>query len=311
MKPLLSVIVPVYNVEQYLAECVESILNQSFRNFELILVNDGSTDSSLEICKHYQIADNRVRVIDKPNGGQSSARNKGLDEARGKYISFVDSDDYIHLDTFISCVKYLERFDADFVSFPYQRVGSGTDNHYTLSKYLPEKSNEKLFSLWINGKLLTNYLWDKVWSARMFEKLRIPEGMIYEDRFIFVDLLKSVKNAGFISDGMYYYRQHEGQTTMRHDCYALTGMIVADCHIVQEMPGSMVDEMRVVKHRLFSNFIEYHQHFGYNQAISSLVIKSLKVGSVGMNNLRPSLRMILFMTLGGRLYDLLFKFSHQ
>ena len=96
MDPIISIIVPIYNVDKYLSRCIDSILNQTFKNFELILVNDGSTDKSLDICKYYKNIDNRKYIINKKNGGLSSARNAGLEIARGKYIGFVDSDDYIH-----------------------------------------------------------------------------------------------------------------------------------------------------------------------------------------------------------------------
>lgn len=94
--PKISIIVPIYNVEKYIEKCIQSILNQTFSDFELILVNDGSTDSCGEICDKYKKLDDRIIVIHKVNGGLSSARNAGIDIARGEYIGFIDSDDYIH-----------------------------------------------------------------------------------------------------------------------------------------------------------------------------------------------------------------------
>ena len=95
MKPRISIIVPVYNVENYLVKCIESILNQSFKNFELILVNDGSNDNSLNICKKYIEIDNRIKLISQINKGLSAARNTGLRYAKGNYICFIDSDDFV------------------------------------------------------------------------------------------------------------------------------------------------------------------------------------------------------------------------
>ena len=94
--PLISVIVPVYNVENFLHECVDSIINQSYSNLEIILINDGSSDKSGEICEIYALKDSRIKVYHKKNGGLSESRNMGLDHATGSYISFVDSDDYVH-----------------------------------------------------------------------------------------------------------------------------------------------------------------------------------------------------------------------
>lgn len=124
---LLTIIVPVYNVEPYLSDCIESILSQSFDNFELLLIDDGSTDSSGEICDRYAKSDKRIRVFHTENQGVSSARNRGLDEARGKYISFVDSDDYIQADTYSQNIKILEAdLSIDFVQIPISdRRGGG------------------------------------------------------------------------------------------------------------------------------------------------------------------------------------------
>lgn len=108
MNPEISIIVPVYNVEKYLKRCIDSILNQSFENFELILVDDGSTDNSGKIVDEYEGIDKRIRVIHKQNGGQGSARNRGLDIAKGNYIGFVDSDDWIHRDMYKCMYKFMK-----------------------------------------------------------------------------------------------------------------------------------------------------------------------------------------------------------
>ena len=105
--PEISIIVPVYNAENYLDNCIKSILNQTFEDFELILVNDGSTDKSSHICNYYKKIDSRIKLINKKNGGVSSARNKGLEVAIGKYIGFVDSDDYIHPKMYETLYNYI------------------------------------------------------------------------------------------------------------------------------------------------------------------------------------------------------------
>ena len=111
--PKISVIVPVYNVEKYLRKCIESILNQTFREFELILVDDGSTDSSGKICDEYALKDSRIKVIHKENGGASSARNAGLDVAKGEYIGFVDSDDWIEMDMYGELYRLIKENNTD------------------------------------------------------------------------------------------------------------------------------------------------------------------------------------------------------
>ena len=138
---LLTIIVPVYNVELYLSDCIESILAQSFDNFELLLIDDGSTDSSGAICDKYKKLDKRVRVFHTENKGVSSARNKGLDEARGKYISFVDSDDYIDVDTYEPNIRILEAdLTIDFIQIPISE-------RFCKSRIIEGKNN--LFNAWI------------------------------------------------------------------------------------------------------------------------------------------------------------------
>ena len=110
MNPIISIIVPVYNVEEYLQRCIDSILNQRFKDFELILINDGSTDNSLKICKEYSLSDSRVKVINKENGGLSSARNAGINIAKGKYIGFVDSDDWINEEMYQTLYNLLQEY---------------------------------------------------------------------------------------------------------------------------------------------------------------------------------------------------------
>lgn len=115
VKMLLSVVVPVYNVEEYLTKCMESILKQTYKDFEVILVNDGSTDSSAEICNSFAVKDKRIKVIHKENGGLSSARNTGIQNAKGKYIAFIDSDDYITKDSFEVLINEAIEYDLDIV----------------------------------------------------------------------------------------------------------------------------------------------------------------------------------------------------
>ena len=115
--PLVSIIMPVYNAEKYLASSIDSVLAQTARDFELLLVNDGSKDSSLAICRDYEQRDSRVRVLDKPNGGVSSARNLGLDEAKGEWVMFIDSDDWLTEDALEECLKYVPEYDVIRFSF--------------------------------------------------------------------------------------------------------------------------------------------------------------------------------------------------
>ena len=125
--PLISIIIPVYNVEKYLSECIESVINQTYKNLEIILVNDGSTDSCPQICEEYAAKDNRIKVIHKKNGGLSDARNIGLKQATGALISFVDSDDLLSLDFCQRLLDALIESDADIVECDFVKFEEETE----------------------------------------------------------------------------------------------------------------------------------------------------------------------------------------
>lgn len=210
MVPLLSIIVPVYNVEKYLAECVDSILTQPFRDFELLLVNDGSTDTSPEICKRYEYIDPRVKVIDKKNGGLSSARNAGLSCAKGKYISFIDSDDYLSGDYYSKAVEELENdLSIDMVWLQYIIAkGEQKEYHSNSSEPLAVESKRELLDLFTSKEA---FAWLKVYRSSVFKTTRYPEGRILEDMYILPDLLDNVRKCKVIPiSGYYIYRQREG-----------------------------------------------------------------------------------------------------
>ena len=181
MSDLISVIIPVYNVEKYIKKCLNSVINQTYKNLEIILVDDGSTDNSREICDNYARQDNRIKVIHKKNGGLSSARNEALKIATGFYIGFVDSDDYIEPDMYQVLYNLIKKNNADIsmVSF-YEE---------THDKVLKEKNSKKLYlyenldilkELLIN-KNLQNTVWNKLYSKKLFETIRFPTGKNYED----------------------------------------------------------------------------------------------------------------------------------
>lgn len=119
---MISIIVPIYNVEKYLPKCIESIINQTYTDLEILLIDDGSTDNSGLICDKYASIDNRIRVIHKKNGGLSDARNVGLDICKGKYISFIDSDDYIELTMYEKMIKIMINQKVDIVSCNYNHI---------------------------------------------------------------------------------------------------------------------------------------------------------------------------------------------
>jgi glycosyltransferase involved in cell wall biosynthesis len=208
--PLLSIIVPVYNVEKFLEECVYSILQQEFKNFELLLVDDGSTDSSSRLCDEFAIKDARIRVFHKTNGGQSSARNLALKEAKGKYLSFVDSDDYISNDFFAPNIKVLEELNLDLIKIPYATFGLKNVDYPNQSKMI--KDQDDLFCFLITTD---SYLWNRIYKRSIFDELKFPEGMIMEDVYLTPKIIKNIKSIFISNQGLYYYRLRENSTVTK------------------------------------------------------------------------------------------------
>ncbi|MGO5461130.1 glycosyltransferase family 2 protein [Lactobacillus amylovorus] len=215
MKPRISIIVPVYNVENYLVKCIESILNQSFKNFELILVNDGSNDNSLNICKKYIEIDNRIKLISQINKGLSAARNTGLRYAKGNYICFIDSDDFVEKDYLLFLLNNIQKYNADIAMCEYYL----TDDKG--KKYSIEKFNEPQSISCISGKETFSYIykenyvtnvvaWNKIYKKYLFDNIKYNEGHYFEDELIALPLFYKAKKVSFIRTPLYNYVQRQG-----------------------------------------------------------------------------------------------------
>lgn len=186
MYELISVVVPIYNVEDYLVRCVESIRNQTYPNLEIILVDDGSTDSCPQICDSYAGKDNRVKVLHKKNGGLSSARNEGIKAACGTYIGIIDSDDYIHPDMYLDLWKKLKETESDIAVCGIERVyddnGSQKEKKETVERiYSGREAVINIFDadLYLPSVVAVN----KLYKKDLFENIRYPEKKLHEDEF--------------------------------------------------------------------------------------------------------------------------------
>ena len=211
--PVLSIIVPVYNVEKYLARCIDSILAQTFTDFELILVDDGSPDNCGKICDEYAGKDPRIIVIHKENGGVSSARNHGLDIARGEYLTFIDPDDEITFNTFASNIDVLEDDrDIDFIQFPVRIINNNAT--YWDGKYTKKIFDEGILIYWFDNKNITYSIWSKIFRRRIFTDLRFPVSHMYaEDLFLVPDILDKVHMVYLSQYGCYNHFCHKESIT--------------------------------------------------------------------------------------------------
>ena len=213
-KPLISIIVPVYNVEKYLDRCIKSILQQTFKNFELILVDDGSTDSSSIICDEYSKKDSRVIVIHKKNEGAGIARNIGLDVAKGQFIGFVDSDDCIHKDMYCILYNLLIENNADISICNYNTFTNeiSEDKQFTNKIKLfnnIQSMNNYLLDYNDPNRVMHTVVWDKLYKKSLFDKIKFPNVRVSEDGYVVYKLLYYSHKTVYSEKVLYYYLQRE------------------------------------------------------------------------------------------------------
>lgn len=212
--PIISVIVPVYRVEPYLRRCLDSIVNQTYRNLEIILVDDGSPDRCGEICDEYAVVDKRIIVIHQENKGLSEARNSGLDIATGSFILFIDSDDWVAINTCESALQHILEQHADMVCFGFQTVfPSGIKHiHATISPGAQDKAlamHQLVWHRWIAGDVV----WNKLYSRHLFKGVRFPPGRLHEDLATMYKLIHRAHSIYLSSDLLYNYIKRDGAIT--------------------------------------------------------------------------------------------------
>lgn len=211
---LVSIIVPVYNVEKYLERCIDSLVNQTLKDIEIILVDDGSTDSSGRICDEYAKKDKRIKVIHKENGGLSQARNFGLDIANGRYLQFVDGDDFIHKQMVEILYDTIINNNADISICDFDKVYENTKIKYKKLDYNTinvkiYNNIESLNQLYSKDVIKFVIAWNKLYKKELFTNLRYRDGKIHEDEFIIHELLFKSKKVVYIPLKLYYYLQRE------------------------------------------------------------------------------------------------------
>ena len=205
--PQISVIVPVYKVEKYIRKCIDSILSQSFKDFELWLVDDGSPDNCGTICDDYAQQDVRVKVIHKKNGGLSDARNAALDVMNGKYVFFVDSDDWVSEDALESMYSALERTGAKVAT---GNILSVHEDGVVKQLYVPTQEEKILLREEILTTLLQPCACNRLYDVELFRTLRYPVGRLYEDAFIYHKILAQIDRMVLVGRNTYYYRIRSG-----------------------------------------------------------------------------------------------------
>ena len=206
-KDMVSIIVPVYNAEKYLKRCLESIINQTYKNIEVILVDDGSVDKSPEICDEYKELDNRIKVIHKVNGGASSARNMGLDAVKGEFVCFVDSDDWIEKNMIEVLVKKIKEHNVDIVRC----------DTYELDNQVKEdwiKTREKIIDNILNGNI-SAYVYLLMIKSEIIKDVRFDEKiLLMEDTFFLLNVILKESKIIFLKEKLYHYEMNNGGLTL-------------------------------------------------------------------------------------------------
>lgn len=216
IKGMVSIIVPVYNAEKYLKQCIESIINQTYKNIELILINDGSTDNSSQICMFYAKRDRRIKYFYQKNAGAATARNVGLDKCSGEYIGFVDSDDYVDLDMYEILVTAIKESDAQVAQILSRRV---MDDGNVLNQELLDRIENQPAIFYNTDQAIKHYLIGNhslcchIYMAAMFNQVRLPEGMSGEDLAIIIPLYSQCENVIKINMAKYNYRFNQKSVT--------------------------------------------------------------------------------------------------
>ena len=293
----LSIIIPVYNVEAFLPQAIESVLAQTYRDFELILVVDGATDSSGEICDGYAAQDNRIRVIHQKNAGVSAARNAGVAAARGAYIGFTDSDDIIETDMFQRLMELAERYSADVVQCEHDRSDclNGSLRSEEVEIMDGETFVRRIFTK--RGGRYTNQvaLWSKIYRRELFEGIVFPAGRTYEDEQETYKLCLKAKTLVETPDILYHYIKRENSI--------ITGISAKK---MLDKQAALLDRLYYLPQRLPDLYPLCAETFlGYSRSILCDLYKAGEKASV-----KQAIRVLLkhkkqwkpFMTSNDRLY---------
>ena len=257
MQPLISVIVPVYNVEQYLDACMESIVAQSYRHLEILVVDDGSTDSSGEMCDRWAERDERIRVIHQPNGGLSAARNTALDAMSGELVIMVDSDDVMHPEAAALLLETMQQHDADLAVGGYITISHDEQPQWdTIDGTAPRircYSQQEAIHEVFYQQSLDHSAWARIYKAGLFDDLRYPVGRLYEDLAIIYPLLKKCGRIVKVDQPVYAYRQRQ-HSILDHFSPRRADVIEVCEQLEEQMGQSDPQYLKPVRSRLLSAY---------------------------------------------------------
>lgn len=274
----ISIIIPIYKVEQYLDKCISSVTNQTYHNLEIILVDDGSPDRCGSICDNYALTDSRIKVIHKKNGGLSEARNYGIDQATGDYIGFVDGDDWVENDMFEALYTKAVEYRADISICGFYTVKNNKVNLPHIAAHDIEYSGEEALSELAKDRI-TNHAWNKLYKRELFTEIRYPVGMAFEDIATTYRLFAVSTKIVYIRACKYYYLLREASITGQKVYYSADYLQV--CRMQYKALAGMVPNIsEVLYHSMIKSAVYFYNYaireHGINQQIKRIILKELK-----------------------------------
>lgn len=272
-EPLVSVIIPVYNVEKYLRRCLDSVINQTYKNLEIVVVDDGSTDGSGEICDEYAKKDKRIKVIHKENGGLSDARNVGIRKSIGDYVTFIDSDDAVlhsHIETFISMIK---KYNVEIAVSGIETITSRSfdDNTISSGNVARKMDTMEALKLLLSDEHFSVSANNKIYRRNLFENFKYPSGKLYEDNGSTYKLIMECDELAYNSNITYLYHvRKDSITSNEFDQKKLDYIVLTDkacSEIIRRYPNlkeecmnrRLVARFSVLRQMLDSNLDEKHK----------------------------------------------------
>lgn len=308
---LISVIVPVYNVEKYLDKCIQSIVNQTYKNIEVILVDDGSYDKCGEMCDEWATRDSRITVIHKDNGGLSDARNFGIDIAKGELLAFIDSDDYIEKKYLENLYNLLIDNDADISTckpsiFFENEVNSTVYRNLKNNDVVVLSAKDALIEM-LYERTLTNSAWGKLYKKELFEGIRYPKGKLYEDMFTTYKVIMKSNRVACSSAELYHYLIRKSSILGTINTEKQKDMLDAANEILDYVINSVPLALEAAKYKLFMVSITILVKYdifneNHNQSID-LLWKNIKGNRIHValnRKVEKKYRVLAFISLGGR-----------
>ena len=256
----ISIIIPVYNSEKNLRGCLNSVLHQTYNDIEIVLINDGSTDKSKDICKEYAKNDKRIIFINQENRGPAETRNRGLKVATGEYITFVDSDDYINEKMYEKMISRIIKDNSDIAICQHTEIINKRKIHMNYRYLSPIIENDEIIKLFLKGNTVNAYLWNKLYRKELFNKLEFSNLRMLEDFDIMYKLLKKCNKISFINEELYYYRCDDDNSLSKKCCQKMVGDYL---YALSEMYKELENNYLLKKEICFNKVIMYIPLFSY------------------------------------------------